>query len=458
LQPPQSRIARVRISEQRWFRNDSRIAKWYGPYRQRIHTPQHSPFQLFDKGSNNARQIAVIDKQSGMLVGHVEVPPGSRYSNRSTTAHVGHFFPLGSRSALSGISLLEYQTVKPLWTITPKQHGLQREPMRVGPAGPSFCTFQSRRQLLVVEPANGRTLWQRTDLDSNDGTLLGSSEFSFFGDDEVLVLLSSNDSKYVVYRTATGEELRRGQLDIDSRRQRRAFGRKLFYVSSSPAGRRLQIWDPLSDRLVFDRPVSGHIFSAATPDNELVLAIPPDGVLILDVVTGETRLDFKLDPSDFAKLNHVRAFRDHGRYYVNFERSVRVPHLRKYSDHASDTLLPVMHMQGDLYAVDRETGKLLWKRTIPPRSIIRTPHLRLPFLVGMSRVGNRTNGRRSLLVEVIDSSTGDTIGFKENIFPDRLVQLSYDPAVGRIELRGLKTLIDLDFSRKPLQILLDGPL
>jgi len=101
---------------------------------------------------------------------------------------------------------------------------------------------------------------------------------------------------------------------------------------------------------------------------------------------------------------------------------------------------------------------LLWKRTIPPRSIIRTPHLHLPFLVGMSRIGNRTNGRRSLLVEVIDSSTGDTIGFKENIFPDRLVQLSYDPADERIELRGLKTLIDLNFSRKPPQILLDGPL
>ncbi len=71
---------------------------------------------------------------------------------------------------------------------------------------------------------------------------------------------------------------------------------------------------------------------------------------------------------------------------------------------------------------------------------------RLPILVAISQVRNSYYGnRQSMLVEVIDAKTGQTIGVKDNILPDRIVNLYYDPQAGRIELRGLKCRIDIDF-------------
>ena len=54
---------------------------------------------------------------------------------------------------------------------------------------------------------------------------------------------------------------------------------------------------------------------------------------------------------------------------------------------------------------------------------------------------------------------GRTIGVKDNIYPDRILQLWYQKRLGRVELTGLQTQIRLDFDR-PRQALLpnNGPL
>jgi hypothetical protein len=66
----------------------------------------------------------------------------------------------------------------------------------------------------------------------------------------------------------------------------------------------------------------------------------------------------------------------------------------------------------------------------------------------MSGVRDRWNGnRQSLLIEVIDEATGETIGLKTNLRPDRIVQCNYQPDSGTIQLYGLKTLVELKFDR-----------
>ena len=76
------------------------------------------------------------------------------------------------------------------------------------------------------------------------------------------------------------------------------------------------------------------------------------------------------------------------------------------------------------------------------------PQFQLPFLITMSGVRNRWNGnKQSLPVEVIDAASGETIGLKDNIYPDRIVQCTYHPGQGRILLHGLKTLVELKFDR-----------
>ena len=144
----------------------------------------------------------------------------------------------------------------------------------------------------------------------------------------------------------------------------------------------------------------------------------------------------------------MRIFNGNGRYFVNLQRAIRVPTSRTYSYYASDTFLDAVHVQGELLAINREHSKLEWKRTLPQRSVMRTPQFRLPFLITMSGVRDRWNGnRQSLLVEVIDEATGETIGLKTDLRPDRIVQCTYQPEQGRIRFYGLKTLFDLKFDR-----------
>ncbi len=145
-------------------------------------------------------------------------------------------------------------------------------------------------------------------------------------------------------------------------------------------------------------------------------------------------------------LNYVRAFRVGELFYVNFQRSVQMPVERLFSYYASDAFPPVENIQGDLLAVEPASGKVVWKRMLPQRSVLRMPHLRLPFLVMISRVRDRwQGGKQGLLVEVIDAQTGETIAEKDNNLSDRIVHLAYDEEKGTLDLHGLKTRIRLNF-------------
>jgi hypothetical protein len=449
LKFPDRAVSRVRIVEERWISTEPDLQEAFGQYRRHITTPHDSPYHLLDKGTSDSSRIALIDRQSGFVAGHVSIPAKNSYGPWPINAQIGHFFPLGSERTMNGISLIDHQSEKPFWTTVAEKIGSQTEPMRVGPSGPTFCTFQSRHDLYVVEPATGKVLWQRTDLDPKGGLYSGTNS-GLFGDENVLVYFSSDRTSYSVYRTTTGEEMRYGKLDDDAGMKRIVFGRKLFYVSHGRSGKRFRIWDPWRDELVLDVPITGSEHSAVTPDNELALVLPHNRLKILDVVRDETLLEVKFDPGMLQNLSAVRVFRDQDRYYINLDRGVRQPQSRTYNRHANNTFLPIVDIQGDLYAVDRFQGRILWKRSFPPRSVVRTPHVRLPFLVTMSRLRDRWNGsRQSLLIEAVDVATGDTLGMKDNIYPNRIVQLACELERGQVKLHGMKSTIVLEFDVGP---------
>jgi outer membrane protein assembly factor BamB len=440
-------ISRVDILQRPWTEIDPHLAETYGRYRRRFPIKGHSTFQLLVKGTSGTEKLAVIDRHTGRIVSNIPIPEQVSYPTTQHMADVGHFVPLGGQAAMNGISLLRDGSNQLLWTTRPQGLASQQKLLRVGPAGHSFCSFQGRKHLVVTDPGSGRILWQRTDLDPRGG-LLNDPYAGLFGDDDVLVLFAADRSSYTVYRSATGEVLRTGQLEIEVNQQRRVFGRKLCYVARTETGLRIRIWDPLHDVIEFDEPFDGRLYSAVTPAQELAVILPPGRLVIIDVAANQERLDLKLDPADLANLNYMRVFSGNDRYFVNLQRAIRVPNARTYSYYASDTFLDAVHVQGDLLAINPELSRLEWKRTLPQRSVLRTPQYRLPFLITMSGVRDRWNGnRQSLLVEVIDIATGETIGLKTDLRPDRIVQCTYEPDSGRMLFYGLKTLFELKFDR-----------
>ncbi len=279
-QLPLKKPSRVAIREERWIPIEEELVQAFGQYRREFSLEPGNSFQLLDKGwvdesgEEAETRVAVIDRSAGLIAGKVRVPLRNSYPSLSKGAHVGHFFPVGSINHMTGVSLLEIADEKPLWKTRLGDGASHQHILRVGPAGPGFCAFQGQQELIVLDPASGRTLWQRSDIDPSSG-LVSDPYAGLFGDEDVLVLFAADRSSYTVFQTDTGEELYHGELNIDTGQIRRIFGRKLFYICDTPAGRRMRIWDFGENKLVFDQPAGPRIYTALTPEHELVVLIPP---------------------------------------------------------------------------------------------------------------------------------------------------------------------------------------
>ncbi len=452
LQEAARPAGRVRITQSLWEHCDRELDETYANAARPFVTRPMSPFQLIDRGATGLAEISVVDRLSGTIVDTLHVPTPYRASSQATVAQVGHFLPVGSRGALHGITLLDRSRQVPLWTTRPAEIALDQEAALVGPSGPTFSVFQSHGHLFVVEPGTGKIMWQRTDLDPQSG-LVSDSTRGIFGDAEVIVVLGADHLEYTAYRTATGEELRQGRLDIESRQtqDRCICGRCLAYVTAEETNHRLRIWDPLADRLVYDRPISDRLLWKETGDDEIA-AVGTDSTLqIVDGRTGSVRISVDLPPRIVQNACQLAIFRDADRYYVNLQPMQSPPEPRFYNYFfGTDTVLPRVDMRGDVLAIDRQTGRLAWSRSFLQRTVVRTPSLQLPILVMLASVGDRLNGNhRSMLIEAVDARTGETLALENNKFADRILQFSYDYEQHRVRLWGKRSVIDLDIRKSP---------
>jgi outer membrane protein assembly factor BamB len=459
LTPPLWSASGVSIIENR-ITDDALQAVYNGNGIQSLGTPRQSPFELFDRGRGAAAVFNVVDRHTGREYPEtINVPgrfsyPFSAHQEYVHHSHVGHFFPLGGTGALHGISLLER---KVLWTTIPPRLAGVKDVVRVGPAGANFCTFQYRQHLCVVDPIDGRVLWHRDDLEPAAG-LMSEPFLGIIGDDKVLAVFGSNGANYAVYDTASGSELRRGKLDVQTRLGRRAIGRRLLHNSGIGETRRLRVWDALTDDFVWDEPAetiaeaSVHegvppgtkVFAFVRETDEAAYLTTAGQIRVVDLVSGRQRFELAVEPGWLEDVSFLRAFCDDERYYFNLERSGPPAKSPQSPYHLiTDASLPCVHVKGELCAFDIKKGRMLWKQTLPNRSLLQMPDLTLPVLVAISRV--RKDDQSTLSVEVLDVLTGDIVGERKDLFSDRLLKASYDRSGGRIELRGAKTSIRLEF-------------
>jgi outer membrane protein assembly factor BamB len=454
----------------------------------RFQTAAGTSANLFSKpasfGLRDQSVWQIVDKDSSVVVGQIDemdrvILPSSQPANhpRATT----HFLPLSVRERMRGASLLEHDAGESAWERPFLPLKVTEEFPRVGPYGPSFCAFQSRQHLIVVDPANGRTLWHRANLEPQAG-LFAENQWGLFGDQEVLVLFNQDFMSYTAYETATGRELRRGKLNIDlQQHERRVFGRKLVYFTpaskdhTNPShGRRMRLWDPLTDTNDIDEPYVGRPLFSMSADGELVIVSPNGRIRVIDVHDKQMKLDVNLPAEYVFGVNAPpRVFSDHDRYYVNLQRSIlegsrthefeasRTP----ANFYLSDSLLPKIEVQGELYAFARPSvsppletakgplGKRLWTRLMPQRTFLRFDQTRLPFLVALSRQQDRQNNNKaSIRCDTYDAQTGNSLGTNEHILPTRFVQTQFDVTASRLTLRGTHTNVTLDFGKRKQRV------
>jgi hypothetical protein len=409
--------------------------------------PHDATLRLFDRAAEAGQQhrslFTVVDGEQARLVGEpLEIPAGPWQAPITGPARLGHLVPLAGTDQIVGLSLLEARV---LWTLN-GPFGGPNDRLRVGPCGPVFCAYQAGRELGVIDPVTGALLWRRTDLNFESG-LAANESVGLFGDEQVLVVCDSDQIAYTLYDTRTGEQLRRGALDIaaaDVRRYRRTCGRRLIYLSGAETPV-LRIWDPLTDGADLEERIAARPLPDQTADDEIALILPGGRLKIVHVPTGEVRADVPLGADLLEGVSSLRVLPEDDAWYVHLARNLTAPRLRAASN---EVKLPATSLCGDLLAVERCTGTLLWAapRQVPPCTLLHLPQFNLPFLVVMSRLGDGPQRQPGvLMLDLIDRRTGATLSSRDDLPRVPIYHATCDVDAGQFHLLGLGARIQVAF-------------
>ncbi len=449
---PTPRATRVEIRLDESIAASADLSTTYQRYRRRFSTSEQATYDLLETYTGKTRRVTLLDRQVGVAAGHVDLP--SQFSVPTWWHQVGsgHLLPLGSHSAMMGLSLLEHSSSRPLWNQPFQPLTSRQEMMRVGPAGVLFCSFQSHRHLVVCRPIDGEILWRRGDLEKGSGSFADAAS-GLFGDQRVLVVCAADRIGHDVFDTVTGDRLRHQRLPITPRTRRRAFGRHLMYVTMTSTGQqRMRVWDPLDNRTIIDELLKDRIFPTATQDHQLSWIDSSGRLKIHDLGRGTRKLDVAVLSEIDDRISSIKVFRDRDCWYLAMLPSQgAAPRVLSGQPvfFVGDTLLPVSHIHGHFLAINADRQTVRWRRKVPLRSVLRFRRDHLPALVLLGRTRDRGRaGRQRMLLQLLDARTGHTLLLQDDLPPDRIVQAWYDPAAARLELRGLKSRIEIAFQAR----------
>ncbi len=404
-------------------------------------------FTTVERGEGHQQIVSVFDRRTSLPRGAVRVPLSHRWPSADRLPLVGHLIPLGASGGVIGLSTMQLDDGEPVWKQLPTDLKDRQSATFPGPSGPGFASFLWRNRLYVVDPLDGELLWQRT-LSLNSQEIPSNQRLEIVGDQLALAVQSPDRTTFEVFETSTGRPLKTVRPGFDPRQWQMAFGRHVAGIVDAPEGRCLQIRDLLKEAPDVSEPVGDRVLTYPLGRGEFALFATGGEIKIFDMPRGRQKLDVSLDESELKNFGAFRVLADHDRYYVNVQRQMPTAMTTNYNQALIDSPLPGVHLRDDLYAFDRTTGRLLWMRSIPYRTVLQFPRSKVPFLVAVSIVKDRQNtNQQSLTVEILSGTTGETIGYRENLPHDRLLAADYDATTGRVLLTGQTTNIELRFDR-----------
>ncbi len=400
--------------------------------------------------------LNAFDQRTKTRLGSFTIAISHRLAGSDKLVSPGHLVPFGIPGGILGLSTMELGDSVPVWKQLPAELAGRRTPAIPGPSGADFVSFLWRNQLYVVDPLDGTLLWSRL-IPMRDAQ---NQRLDLVGDRLCLAVPGEDRTvdpprrTYQVFETATGRLLSTVQPGFVPGQWVGSYGRHVVGIAETREGRRLQIRDLLKDAPDVSEVIGEVHRQPILFQGELLYMGAGGDIKIFDVAQCQKKLSVQLELPELAlPIGAVRVLSDRSRYFINLQRhtpTATTPHFNQ----AINSQVPGMAARDDLYAFDRASGEMLWKRSIPYRSILQFPDCQVPFLVTISLVKDRVNNSlQSLTIEVIDSATGVTIGYRDNLRVDQILTTQYDGREGRILLRGQTSDIELRFGPAESQTL-----
>lgn len=280
---------------------------------------------------------------------------------------------------------------------------------RIGTINEDFLCYQVGSDLIAAELLTGKILWKR------QGVATSSRHF---GDAEHVIVMTSesrNDPRYVVLSAQNGDvinafKLERGEASIF------AFDR--YLLSLGPAAdksRRLQLRDLVKNEEVWSREISEDTNYTLGQNHEIVMVTPEGQISILDLRTGEQKLEVK-GQAGMKVLNLLLL--ENEKQYLLF---VSTPYVAKNRVTFRALSLTSFLFNGMVYSIDRETGELMWSRTLEAQGVDFSQFFDLPVMVfGIRKMRGISSSSGNLVdLEVVDLRNGKSV-LKETTTSNRL--------------------------------------
>jgi hypothetical protein len=405
-----------------------------------------------DEDIQNEQMLIFLDRLTGQDQFEIRLP-GTRFGlANGTKKQVGHMLPVVASGSIYGISLIEG---KAIWKRKVGRLKNSKQRIELGPVGRGFCIYQTVRSLVCLNPENGNLLWKRSDLEPRGG-LWANRHTGLIGDEKCIVYFHADHNHYTLLNRETGAIVRKGilaQAPFLVQRTRRAFGRKMMYLAvseSQPHQRYLRLWDPLNSSLLIDEAFGVQDLYSAS-EEELTVLFSEGRLLIYHPEQERTIAKINFDAEEMGTTNYLRVASQGGYYLVNLYRSQRADNEQGYTSRFTDSPWKVTHINGPVLAICKRSGQLKWIRSFSNRTVINEQIGELPLLLTCATYQSRPGDQqRSMLLEILELKTGNTLVSRKDLAIGRLLLLNDHQKKGEILLSGIHSDIVISYQNNRL--------
>jgi outer membrane protein assembly factor BamB/tetratricopeptide (TPR) repeat protein len=419
----------------------------------------------------NFQQVRLTDRASGEDKWTHKVDIGSFqqlvwYNARFPIQRVGHLIVLNLGQKIYGLDPINKQQ---LWTkdlagsnvfpqngtqfiYEPNENVLQllyptghRETIgHIGPAEASYVCLVNRDGLTAFDPANGRTLWNRIGVGPRS-QVFGDSQHIY-----VVEMDNGTPGATKVLRAYDGVEVK-GVPPFGKLYEKRIAtrGRLLLLSDQTPNGTAIRLYDVLTGKDTWKKDFPAGSVILRSEDRDLAGVVDPNGkVVVIDLKSKREVLKAQMAPKHVAKVSEIHLMQDSKYFYVacngaqdhNLNPGIATsPHVQ------AGTGLRSIGVNGEVYAFNKNTGKVHWHTEVPQQMLLADQLQELPLLVFTARNQKMVPGVKgapgmwtnTVAVTAIDKRTGKRI-FDKNDMDGNSMQpfmaLTSDNKTGKIEL------------------------
>ena len=308
-----------------------------------------------------------------------------------------------------------------------------------GPIGDDFVCFQRLRNLTVVHPLSGQTLWVRSDVPAGS---------EIFGDESLLFVVPPNSHEAMVYRTADGQEM--GRRALPSFEERILdIGRLVLAWSLGDAGGKatLKLFDPWEQKELWRRQFDADARFACLGEEAIGVLQRNGKFAQLAIPSGEAQIEADVTPEP--SLDRIYLIRSATRDMLITNRPWQ--HRNNFNVMAPPSPGGEV-IDGMIHGFDRQTGKKVYSTRLEHKGLSNSQPYDSPILTFAANIQAHLRNAQTPHGNVmcLDKRNGRVVYEEDLPGPIGSVDVACDVDKHEVTVRTMKSSKRLVFTDRPV--------